>query len=280
MKADLVTYGAHGFHSPWPRVQRFDQKEIARRYAEACLKRNIGLCGITSCQYEIVPNSPDDRFHFVENQARLLPSPFKYHPIGENIFMLNRHGTEIYFVNSQTVITDLKGNRLDFTLIGTNNFPSRLKFEDVMKQASSNPSLTYLARYPDFMNSMEGVEALMEFGRQFSAIEGHVPDRCLPTLCKYLPALGVNSKAWNKEAQRHAHRVRKPWVSISRAHRFEDIGKGAIEVPDSILDGRSEQEILTRLRDSIVNHEFRIAETQTLSLFEWGTNILKFKFRI
>ncbi|MEK6871460.1 MAG: hypothetical protein AABX16_01000 [Nanoarchaeota archaeon] len=96
IKADLHYHCPIGFQPYWLKVQGYLEKNLLKEIADACFKRNIGLCAITSDENEIPKNSIHDRFNWPKNNNIPLPKEYETDTLGNNVLIVANNNRKLY----------------------------------------------------------------------------------------------------------------------------------------------------------------------------------------
>ena len=229
--ADLHMHGPIGFHPHWLNVQGYQNKNLLKLISEECFKKNIGICSITSEEFEIPKNSIHDRFAYLVDESRNLPKEYKISKLDDVAIIVEREDKRTIIVNSQTVIVmqpvDKDKKRFSHLVIGSNQVPNKLSLEDTIKYCQDK-ALIQIAEQPyleeEFGGSGIGEELLKKYLKDYDAIEVHNAQFFVPSLFQFLPVIGKYNNSVNEKAKEFSKLYNKPCIAVSDAHRIEDLG--------------------------------------------------------
>ncbi|MEN9626311.1 MAG: hypothetical protein RL557_639 [archaeon] len=264
IKADLHYHGPIGFQPYWLKVQGYERKNLLREIADACFKRKIGLCAITSDEDEIPLNSIHDRFNWLkENYARALPHGYEYGLLGKNIAIVTRHtikdSEELFLVSGQTVRTKEKGvtqtegltkkGMVDYLVVGTNQIPNHQPLECTINLVHDRGLIGIAEHAFCTAHGGMGIKNLERFLKYIDAVEGHNSQLILP--------FGKYGRGLNTQAQAWAELNRKNWIATSDGHRIEDAGISNFEFDAQLLDPSSEEKFVKSLGKIVKESEIK-----------------------
>ena len=275
MRADFHMHGPIGFQPYWLKVQGYSGKNLAKEIVDTAIDRGISITAITSEEFEIPKYSIHDRFNYLVSEARNLPKEYVHDKIGENVLVVKgRFSKLVYIINSQTVIVNEKGKRLDHLVIGSNQVPNQKSLRETIAFCKDK-GLIQIAEHP-YCGNHFGIQEqrLLEHLEDYDAIEGHNSQMILPKSLSILPKFGKYNKGVNQQAQEFAEKHKKPWIATSDAHRIEDLGLSYIRFCGPI-DFSSEQSILSNIKYLIKGQTY-INEIDYERLPDWINWVSKF----
>lgn len=86
---DAHMHGPISFHDYSLKIQGYAKNNVLQLLVDACEKRRINLCAITSNNMSIVPGSLHDRFGYLLNKYALkLPPSYISERLGKNSFFV------------------------------------------------------------------------------------------------------------------------------------------------------------------------------------------------
>src|SRR3989344_3993766 len=288
IKADLHYHGPIGLQPYWLKVQGYVGKNLLTEIFDACAKRDINLCAITSDEDKIPFNSIHDRFNWLKNKYAIgIRKPYSFDVLGKNVaLMYNEYQNKsLYIVNGQTVRTRekeisefdglTKKGIADYLVIGTNQIPNHRPLEETVKRVYESGNCIGIAEHA-FCTAHGGMdrdnpERLLPY---IHAIEGHNSQLIFNRLTK-LPIVGKKFAKYrrelNEEAQKYALQKDKPWIATSDGHRIEDVGISSITFAEELLDTHSEEKFVTSFNKIIVTKNFsqQCAYQNIFGWFDW-----------
>ena len=280
IRADLHMHGPIGFQSYWLRAQGYAGKNLLKLLTDRCISRRITICAVTSQANEITSGSVDDRFWCLkEREAPLLNADYRHDSIGENVFVVEKIGERVYFVNGQTVMPSEDGKKMDILIVGSNKVPNGMSIKDTLKYGKER-GLIRIAEHP-YVESHGGIgkERLEMYAEDIDAVEGHNSQMIFRNFATVIPVLRKRfsefSREQNLKAESWAWVNNKPCVATSDAHRIEDAGLSYIEWEGKI-DDSSEEKFMRSLRNRVSYGSFNTLEKYE-SLLNWVNWVWKFQ---
>jgi hypothetical protein len=265
MRADLHYHGLIGFHEPWISLQGYKGKNLAEEIFNVASKKEVEMLAIISEQTEIEKGSFHDRFNYLFYEAQKLPKDkYTCEKLGNKdiSFCLERKedNKRLFVLNGQTVIIKEKDSRFDHLVIGNNQVPNQRNWKETISFCRDK-GLIQIAEKP-YCNGYFGIpeEILMEYLREYDAVEGHNSQIILP--------FGSLSKKSNEQAQAFAIKNSKPWVATSDAHRIKDLAISYIAINGNYIDCEKEENQLNELKTIIEISSF-VNHTNYESFFGW-----------
>lgn len=293
IKADLHYHGPIGFQPYWLKVQGYEGKNLLKEIADACFRRNLGICAITSDEDEIPKNSLHDRFNWLkENCLKTLPREYKFYSIGDNtaLIELYKKNKKLFLINGQTVRTKEKGvtqtsgltkrGFIDYLVVGSNQIPNHKPLEETVKRVYEAEFIGIAEHALCEAHGGMGRENLERLLPYMHAIEGHNSQLRFNWL-RFLPKIGKEfakyQRKLNREIQQFAKDYDKPWIANSDGHRIEDVGISYNEFDAALLDDSSEEKFMRTFKDVIVTKKFT-QHCDYQGFFSWFDWTLKLKF--
>ncbi len=256
--ADLHVHGPIGLQDYWLRKQGYYKQNIFQLIIDQCNRKKLDICAITSEAFHIEKGSVQDRFNFLIDKFP-LPRGYQSGKLGENTFIVEADGRRVLFVNGQTVIVKEDGKRFDHLVVGSNQIPNELGFDEVNKHCLDNGVISIGEHI--FLGSHFGVglERAIEYVQNWDAIECNA-QLVLPRILGWLPIIGQYSKESNDLVKIFAKTHDRPVVWNSDAHRIEDIGAAHISFDANELNFSDEDNFLQSFRELIRERKFHSQE--------------------
>ncbi len=263
IRVDLTAHGPIGFQPYFLRKQGYAGRNLVRAFADACERRNIGICAVVSQADDM--NAPyQDRFAILRDQARTLhPLGYTITKRGDNLLRVEKRTSPensprklTYLLNAQSVVMRELDEKLSLTVIGTNQAPNGLSHNETMKWCLDHPEFIYLAEHPFKEGSPCGVGKIrfLEHQNIYDGIDFD-PQLAIPDWMTRVPAVGKALKNYrqglNEFARELAWESKVPLIPGSNAHRFEDIGLAHIEVPTAALDFSVDTSLTKTLKSAL-----------------------------
>ncbi len=276
MKADLHNHGAIGFQTAWQLSQGYYGRNLTKALVDNAIKKDIGLCAITSEEIEIPKGHYiHDRFFRLCKDAEMLPENYSCDKMGDVALIVDKKNNEadtrrVIIVNGQTVIVRENGARYDHLVVGSNQIPNSLSMDSTMALCR-DAGLVQILEHPNCEKHF-GLGRLAEkYASAADAVEGHNSQMILPRCLAHLPILGAYNHSVNDQAKDFAKKFGKPYIATSDAHRFGDTGVSYIEFPDALLDLSSGPALLGSLKKVVHSGEFQVHESypSLVSWFAW-----------
>lgn len=239
--ADLEMYGAWGFQPYWLNKHGYTGTNMLKTLADRCFSRGLQVCAVTSTEFDIPRGSVHDRFNFlIESFGNSLPHGYATTRAGKNGFMIVKDNNRVTLLNGQTVIVQNNGKRIDHLVVGSNEVPNKMNLDDTLRYGRDN-GLLQVASHPWALGNFGmGEDLLKSYLDQYDAIEGHN---------------SFFGRAKNEKAQSFARDYQKPWIAVSNAKRFQDVGNSFITIDKLSLTNDSEK-IVQEMRDQICKGKF------------------------
>lgn len=246
VKADFHMHGAIGFQDHWLKLQGYDGKNLLQLIADKCFERDIGICAVTSEEFEIPKDSVHDRLGFLMQFISKLPEDYRADKLGDNTLVVEKDGKIVYLVNGQTVIIQGNYKRYYHHVVGSNQVPNCMSLEDTLKYGKDY-GLTQIMGNPFVENHCGiGLERLERYVDSYDAIEGH------------------NAQLWlsfitlsNEHARHFAQEYQKPAIAVSDARRIKDLGISYTDL-QRMPDVSSEENLLRDLKSQVSSGEFSV----------------------
>jgi len=258
MKADLHAHGAIGFQDDWLKRQGYSGKNLLQLFVDACLNKNIDICAVASEEFEIFPGSVHDRFSRLARFIREMPHGYSVGFLGKNLFSIVRDedGRSVYFVNSQSVIVNELGNRMQHLVIGSNQIPQSHGLERTIKYCDDR-GLIQIAENPLLVQNFGmGEENFLRYRQYFDAVMAHDAQLVVPAVFGLASRLWGYSERVNEEQKAFAGNFNVPWIAVSNAHRIKDIGDAFIQIDDPDINMESEEGFFSSLKSVLRNGVF------------------------
>ena len=295
IKADLHMHGLIGFQRYWQEKQGTYGKNLLKLITNRCFEKDIGVCALTSEEFEIPKNSVHDRLNYLKNNHALdlEKQGYETFSLGENVFAVMKgegnNRKETYFVSGQAVIVKeeirkyvdegmgylggsfMEAKRYGHLVVGSNQVPNMKNFDSTIKYASDN-GLIQIAKHKEAKER----DLFDKYSNEIDAIEGHDAQMIHLEQFSFLPLIGKYNRGINKKSKEFAARKREPAIAVSNAHDISGIGSAYIEFNADNLNKKSEDAFLSSLKNAIRNHNFWNKEGYQNPLGWWGWN---FKFQ-
>lgn len=151
-------------------------------------------------------------------------SNYRFFEFRDNsIYYFNkRTGQELMIVNTQTVHPVERGTTLKHLVLGANNVPNGMPLQDTINYC-------YSLNLPNFF--MPGGIPFKELESLWTGLKerctgvlGHQSQYIIPNFLSGLSAIGKYARKTNQFAENFAFRNDMPCLSVSSAHRMQDIG--------------------------------------------------------
>lgn len=277
-RADLGAFGLIGFQNAWLRRQNISPKRsVLRKILEECRTNSIHLAAINTEDDKINFDSenpyPEDRFGFLKGEDQIEYaeddelgmtysislfgnsflradfSPGYYEDVGK---------TTIFLANSQRVHVRDGGRDLKHLVIGANDIEQGRSLRETVDECNSR-GLPHFIMYGD--NGLEKNEREILFDsvvKDSTGVVGHNASSCLPFsgIFSKVPGLAKHCRKTNYEAQEFANFGNAPFISISGAHRIEDIGLNASIPIYDLARCRTEEDFFKSIKESIGEKEY------------------------
>ena len=262
VKADLHMHGPIGFQPYWLKEQKYWGKNLLQLIADECFSKGIGICAITSHADKIEPFSVQDRFGLLKtHEIKSLPRAYSADTLDKNLIIVqNKDGKITYLVNGQTVMPCEYGKKYDMLVVGSNQVPNGMTLADTLNYCKDR-GLIKIAEH-DFIqaHNKRGLRLFEKHIDDFDAIEGHNAQSSVPNWMGSIPRIGKKfakaSERLNEEATQAGYNFDKSRISVSDAHRIEDLGIAGIiltEMPKT----DNEDHFLKDLRYSIRTEAYK-----------------------
>ncbi len=285
-RADLHYHGPIGFEPYWLRVQGYKGKNLLKLIADACFKRDLTICALTSETDQVdenglIPrNSIHDRIgYLIENYLSDLNSTPGYHAdrFGPNSIVIEHNNRTLCLISGQTPIIIEKNRRYDHLVIGTNQVPNLRNFRDTLTYCNDN-GLAHGFEHPELETHFGiGLEKAKEYLDLCDFVEGHNAQLTLPKSFSRLHVIGKYTRLNNDRAKEFAKKHKKPYIATSDGHMIKSAGRAYIEIKRDKLNLSDEQRMLQTLRETIRANSFTTYEgyEPIINFIEWT---IKFKF--
>lgn len=289
-RTDLHYHGPIGFEPYWLRVQGYKGKNLLKLIADACFKRDLTICALTSETDQVdenglIPrNSIHDRIgYLVEKYLAGLNSiqGYKADRFGPNSITVEHNERTLCLINGQTPIIMERDRRYDHLIIGSNQVPNFRNFRDTLKYCNDN-GLAHGFEHPELETHFGiGAEKAKEYVDLCDFVEGHNAQLSIREGFSKLPILGKYvrdyTRANNERAKEFAKKHKKPYIATSDGHMIESAGRAYIEIKKDELNLGDEQRMLQTLREIIRANSFTTYEgyEHIINFIEWT---IKFKF--
>lgn len=285
VKADLHYHGPIGFEPYWLDVQGYKGKNLLKLIADACFKRDLTICAITSESDQtdekgvILKGSIHDRIgYLIENYLNNLNQTHGYEAdrFGLNSIVVEKNGKRLYLMSGITPIVINKGKRLDYLIFGSNSVPNFMNLKDTQKYCNDN-GLCHGLEHPDLEAHFGiGLDEAAYYIETADFLEGHNAQLLWPRLMKKIPKIGNYTKIHNDKAKKFAKKHNKPAIATSDGHMIESAGAASIEFREDFIDTEDEQNFLETIRSVILSNDFKANEGYD-SFINWINWVTKFQ---
>jgi len=293
-RADLHYHGPIGFEPYWLRVQGYKGKNLLQLIVDACFKRKIDICALTSetDQYDkvsgiITRNSIHDRIgYLIENCVSDLDKVrgYKADRFGLNSIVVEKNEKKTFLISGQTPIVlqptvDRQNKRIDYLIFGSNAVPNGRNLVDTQKFCKDH-GLSHGLEHPAVEAHFGiGLEEAKKYIGEAEFVEGHNSQIRLPRFMASVPKFGDYSKIKNEEAKEFARVYGKPYIATSDGHMIESAGRSYIEFDSKLVKDKDEENLLSSVRTAIKNNAFSTHERyeNIIDLCEW---VIKFKWGV
>ena len=276
-------HGPIGFEPYWLVVQGYAGQNLLKLIADACFKREIKVCAITSetdqtNQDGTIPRgSVHDRLGYLERfDLRELSKKYDSDKFGENSIVVASNGKAVYLINGQTVIVHEDGRRFNHLVVGSNEVPNFMDFHDTISYCNGHGLLHGLQGPALESHFGAGLERAAELVEECDFVEGHDAQLRWPREFSGFPMIGRFTKTANDKAKEFARKHNKSYLSNSNAHRIKDAGIASNDFYDRTLSFDSEEALLSSLREGVRSSRFVTHEGYE-SMFGWIDWVSKFK---
>jgi len=259
-KIDLHNHGVISLHPDWLNLQGYEGQNILQLWARRCMEKGIGICAVTSEEFQIPLNSHHDRLNYlIEQFAKNMTVIYKHDRVGKNALVVEKNGSKVYFVSGQTVAVQDHGKRLDHLVLGSNQVPNGKSLKNTI-QYGKDHGLIQIAEHP-FADGHFGIgeERINQHLADYDAIEGFNGELAIPEFLSWIPKLGEHNKGKNKKAKEFALKNGKPHVASSDAHSIAETGYAYI-VTQSEIRTDSDLHLIEDLKDVLKSGCFRANE--------------------
>ncbi len=265
---DLRSFATIGFQDApnglWLGKQGYGHQErLLQKIIDTSIQNKAKITAITTEDDKILPGYPEDRFGFLANQLKNLPSGYKGEKIDDALMALQSGQEVVYLVNSETLHAPPNDNwgGIKVQIIGRNMLPKSFSLPELLNYCREQGLPTLLCNAGANCGSLIVAEMHAE---QSSAIVTHDANNVFPEFIKYIPILGKSLSKYTRSTNTRAgslveklkSKLNTTDVAVSSSHYLHQMGQAGIYVEEKDLSFENSGKFLDSLKRIFTAHKF------------------------